>query len=190
MSSSKHASVTPPLKTGYWASESRPANIAIFTEASRTFFNINWLEHPDICPATEDKVEFGDFGPARKEVVTASGMENYNMKLNGKHKRVISSDGTEIFHWSDLNRVEKLKWVPKQHLDTILKNRDSFDSPRYSICKKEHQFFNPFTLNIQCTPIYSQSREAGKNLLGVRPTGCREINCLPNFGQGARVCLL
>ena len=131
MSGSRHTSATPPWKTGYWVQESRPSEIAIFTQGGVTFFHINWLEYPDICPATENMVEIGDFGPAREEVVAASGSQNYNLKLHGKHKCVISSDGTEIFQWSNLNRVEKLKWVSEQHLANILEDRDSFDSPRY-----------------------------------------------------------
>ena len=132
MSVSKHTSVTVtrPWKTGYWVEESSPAIVAIFTEAGITFFNINWLEHLDICPATEEEVEFGNFGPARQEVVAATGIGNYNLKIDKKRKGVLSSGGTEIFHWTNLNRVEKLMWVPEQHLDTMLQNRDSFDNPR------------------------------------------------------------
>ena len=95
--------MNPPWKTGYWVKESRRANIAIFKEAGITFFNINWLEHSDLCPAFKDKVELCYFSPARKEVVAASGMANYNLTLNGKHKWKISSDRTKMFHWSNLS---------------------------------------------------------------------------------------
>ena len=133
MSDSKDTSAPTALKTGYWVDELQPANVILFSETGLKFFNINWLDHPDLHAEVnkeEGKYEFGDFGPAKEEVAEASGQAVYNLQLDGKHKVVLTGDGTEFFYWDNLLRVEKFKWISEETLDEIRENRDSLDAPR------------------------------------------------------------
>ena len=132
MSVTKVTTPSVPWKTGYWADELSPANLTLISETGLKTFNINLVEFPpDLSPALEEKrIEYGDFGPARKEVADASGIEVYNLKWDGKNKAVLSQDGTEIHFWGPLHRVEKKTWISETTLEQMLADRDSFDSPR------------------------------------------------------------
>ena len=92
------------------------------------------LDHPDIPAAFVGDVEFGDFGPARKEVQYASGSDNYNvelkigeMKING----VAAETGDRVFMWGFSNSVEVNYWLDDDQLQKKKDDRDPVEAPRY-----------------------------------------------------------
>ena len=92
------------------------------------------LDHPDIPAAFVSDVEFGDFGPARKEVQDASGCDNYNvelqigeMKING----VANEPGDRVVMWGFSNSVEVNYWLDEDQLQKKKDDRDPVEAPRY-----------------------------------------------------------
>ena len=92
------------------------------------------LDHPDIPAAFVSDVEFGDFGPARKEVQDASGCDNYNvelqigeMKING----VANESGDRVVMWGFSNSVELNYWLDEDQLQKKKDDRDPVEAPRY-----------------------------------------------------------
>ena len=80
-------------------------------------------------------ITFGDFGPARKEVVEATGVDNYNLRMSFAEgavvtKGVLSEDGSQITSWGFSNSIETYKWLSQDEVDKIREDRDHVDTPR------------------------------------------------------------
>lgn len=120
------------MKEGYWASDTQKAFVYLYKEGKYTFMNLVGLDHPDIPAAFVSDVEFGDFGPARKEVQDASGCDNYNvelqigeMKING----VANESGDRVVMWGFSNSVEVNYWLDEDQLQKKKDDRDPVEAP-------------------------------------------------------------
>ena len=61
-------------RNGYWANDKMPSNILIIEEEKLVAKPIIALDYPDIgVDNGVTAIKFGDFGPARKEIVEATG---------------------------------------------------------------------------------------------------------------------
>ena len=81
-------------------------------------------------------MNYGDFGPARKEVAVATGADNYNLERTIarviRTYGVINEAGTEVTSWGFTNELEVMRWMSPEDLKKLRDARDDFNSPRYT----------------------------------------------------------
>ena len=79
-------------------------------------------------------VKSGEFGPARKEIAEATGVDNCNMELSlenmGNYPGVVNEAGTEITVWGWTNSVEVIKWLSPEEVEKVKEEREHKDTPR------------------------------------------------------------
>ena len=77
---------------------------------------------------------YGDFGPAKREIVEATGASNYNIAFAFGDKiimhGVVNEEGTEMTTWGFSNSVETLKLLSFEDVERIREDRDPLDEPR------------------------------------------------------------
>ena len=80
--------------------------------------NTAYLDHPDLIKYTkhcDGTLKAGDFGPARPEIVQASGITNYNCLVENvleKSPAVVHSNGSEIYLWARISRKDVKNFSP------------------------------------------------------------------------------
>jgi len=100
------------------------------------FYNIVYLDFPDIAPRAVGHWTFGEYGPARQDIIEASGghTENYNFQWSayGGIKNgygIISEDGESICICGMFGEVEFLRLLNETDLKELSENRDTFETP-------------------------------------------------------------
>ena len=98
------------------------------------------LDHPelaDLMPEEQRKegfdCKFGNFGRAREEIISATGMEDYNIDLASpmiNYKGVLNKEGTKITVWGLTNKLVNFVWMDEASLEQLKENRDPYDAPR------------------------------------------------------------
>ena len=98
--------------------------------------NLIALDYPDIeTEGSKMTCEFGNFGVARKEIVEATGSQNYNFKGTSpmfNSMGVMNSEGTKITVWGMSNKLEEWTWLDDDEVQEMKDDRDPFDKPRYN----------------------------------------------------------
>ena len=83
---------------------------------------------------TASTILYGDYGPAKKEIVEATGASNYNLAFSFGDKimfhGVVNEEGTEMTTWGFSNSVEIMKVLSSEDVERIKKDRDPLDEPR------------------------------------------------------------
>ena len=102
-----------------------------------TFKNLVVLDYPHLDQEGSSVIEckFGNFGPARDEIKSASGVEEYNLHVKSGSmdiKGVLSADGTKITIWGFTNALEEWTWLDEEDLEKLKENRDDYEAPRYN----------------------------------------------------------
>ena len=64
---------TTPWKNGYYYNENFTPELLKVTGTRVDFFNMVYLDHPDMAPRAQGTWSFGDYGSARQEIIDASG---------------------------------------------------------------------------------------------------------------------
>ena len=100
----------------------------------RLFFQLNPAPVQSKVESYPCTMKFGDFGPARKEVVEASGAEKYNLERTIarviKSYGVINETGTEVTSWGFTNELEVMRWMSPKDLQKLRDGREDFNAPR------------------------------------------------------------
>ena len=128
------------MKEGYWANDAQKAFVALYNQTGEggniRYLNLIGLDYPDIPSQFVMNVEFGDFGPARKEVQEASGIQNYNFQLSAemlgemKMPGVVNETGDRYTLWGYSNKLEQSWWLNDEELQKIKDDRDPVETPR------------------------------------------------------------
>ena len=95
-----------PWKNGYWCNKKEKCILAIVNGDKIEFDNTVYLDYPELKlkPDFQRNLISGDFGPAPKDLVELTGIENYNMRIpnagpkeNFNIDMILNEEGTEIF---------------------------------------------------------------------------------------------
>lgn len=118
-----------PWKNGIYALNSGGAFLIKVEGRNIQTVTTAYLDFPDVTPVFEGSTwNHGDFGPAKKEVVEASGgIKNFNIEITiwtgVKHKAILNEEGSKIWHW-DNGKVNTFKWLSKEDLDEMREDRE------------------------------------------------------------------
>ena len=95
------------------------------------------LDFPDLDASESDVtmiLKYGDFGPARKEIADATGVEKCNMEMSmgemGTYLGVVNEEGNEITFWDWTNSVAVIKWLSPDEVEKVKEEREHKDTPR------------------------------------------------------------
>ena len=126
-------STKPPWSNGYWRIEEMPNMICIIDGEKMDLKVVAAIDYPDLEGSYSMSGDYGNFGKARKEIVDATGADEYNFVL--KHPKVkfygvVNESGTEIKYWSYTNSVDTWRWMSPQEAEKLKENLDHFDTPR------------------------------------------------------------
>ena len=100
-----------PWKNGYWCNKKEKCTLAIVNEDKIEFHNTVCLDYPEL----KIKADFqgnlisGDFGPAPKDLVELTRIENYNIRLpkeNFNIDMILNKEGIEIFQTNPPKNTE------------------------------------------------------------------------------------
>ena len=123
-----------PWKNGLWYSEQLPSYIWDVNGESIAGKNMISLDYPDLEGHLNFTLKFGDFGPARKEVLDITGVDNYNFEVTAfgfmKTYGFVNESGTEITTWGTSNSIEILKWMSPENINELKAKREDIDTPR------------------------------------------------------------
>ena len=77
---------------------------------------------------------YGDFGPAPKDIIEASGIQNYNVKIDYtmfKMFGVINESGTQMISKSFLPNapLDITKWVSDEEIEALKEDREPAEAP-------------------------------------------------------------
>ena len=95
------------------------------------------VDYPHLEGEYQVPIKFGEYGPARKEIVEATGSTEYNLKLEFFYDYypetggVINESGTEITFWGGSDSIEVLKWVSDKDFEKMKSELDHKDKPRW-----------------------------------------------------------
>ena len=134
------ASQKVPWREGFWKMGNVKATILQTSGHRFEYKSLLVLDHPklaDLMPEERQKDGFdckiGNFGRAREEIISATGMEDYNIDLTSpmiNYKGVLNNEGTKITVWGLTNKLVNFVWMDEALLDQLKENRDPFDAPR------------------------------------------------------------
>jgi len=94
--------------------------------------NMIALDYPDIEGSMSCNIKHGDFGPARKEVAEATGVERANFEIDffgQKTPGVVDESGTKMTMWGFANMLDTMKWLSPEDIKKAKENRDDFNEP-------------------------------------------------------------
>ena len=120
---------------GTWYNSSTPFLLYFVEDEKVEVKPIICLDFPEVAVKNlrpGSNWEFGDFGPARKEIVKATGVENYNWKYDLKTMAmfgVVHNEGKEICTWGMTGTMETITWLNQEELQKLDQKRDSADAP-------------------------------------------------------------
>ena len=126
-------STKPPWRNGHWRLGELPNMICIIDGEKMEFKVMAALDYPDLEGSFSMSGKYGNFGTARKEIVDATGAEEYNFVLNHTMQKfygVVSESGTEIKYWSYTNSVDTWTWMSPQEAEKLKEDLDHLDTPR------------------------------------------------------------
>ena len=122
-----------PWKDGPWQSNTFMSDVMFVEGNVVKNRNVAYLDHPTLIPPTEEASGFwhsGNFGPARQEIVNATGENDYNWKyVEGNHAAmfgVLDENGTKVTLWGIGNCLEILELST---LEKISENREPANEP-------------------------------------------------------------
>ena len=125
------------LSDGFWFNEKVPCGVFVIEGGKMDFKKLIVLDYPDIGWDMPVPFKFGKFGPARREIVEATGATDYNFKLElfgmpyyPESYGVINENGTEITFWGGSDSLEVLRWVSPEQLEILREGRDHKDNAR------------------------------------------------------------
>ena len=99
-----------------------------------SWHNFLVLDYPDSAPMMTGTWEYGDFGPAKEELVEVSGgIKNYNVQKNlgpfFQNKAILDPSGTKLYTWGMSNSLETLEWLDEERVKKLSEDRDDFREP-------------------------------------------------------------
>ena len=125
--------VVTPWKNGYWYNkDTQPFYFHVEGEKA-VQSNLVQFDHPDMNAMMSHTWKYGDFGPAKQEIVEVTGIENYNMEIPslflGKLPCVLNKEGDKIYFWGFEKKVDKMEWTSEEDMKKILDDREPADAP-------------------------------------------------------------
>ena len=127
-------STKPPWRNGYWRIEEMPTYICVIDGEKMDLKVMGALDYPDLEGSYSMSGNYGNFGAARKEIIDATGVEEYNFELKHnpmvKFYGVVNMSGTEIKYWSYTNSVDTWRWISPQEAEKMKGDLDHVDTPR------------------------------------------------------------
>ena len=124
-------------REGFWMNLQQQQSIFILNGDKMETKQHIALDFPDLDASESDvtmTLKHGDFGPARKEIADATGVEKCNMEMSmgemGTYPGVVNEEGTEITVWGWTNSVEVIKWLSPEQVEKVKKEREHKDTPR------------------------------------------------------------
>ena len=125
-----------PFRNGFWFNDKVPCTFMIAKGGRMDLKATTCVDYPDLEGEYPVPITLGEFGPARKEVVKATGTTDYNLKLGFFYDYypetfgVINESGTEITFWGGSDSIEVLKWMSDQDFEKLKMNMDHKATPR------------------------------------------------------------
>ena len=126
--------VLRPWKDGFYHNAN---NLGMLTKVKGNqcmWHNYLVMDYPESDPMATGTWEYGDFGPAKEEVVKASGgIKNYNMQLQMsvmmKNNAILTPDKSKVLFWGMTGSVNTLQWMSDEALKKICDEREDFREP-------------------------------------------------------------
>ena len=137
MSSTDAVTARPPWRDGFWFNEKMPCTVIVVDGEKMDFNNMIGLDYPDIEGSVTMVGRFGEFGPAREEILEATGggggaaVANFELNYVGqKRYGVVNGSGTRITYLGFNNKVDTLNWLSPEDVEKLRAARDSLETPR------------------------------------------------------------
>ena len=124
------------FRDGFWFNDKVPCTYFIASGGRMDVKAMTCVDYPKLEGEFQVPIKFGDYGPTRKEIAEATGMENYNLKLEffydyyPETPGVINDEGTEITIWGGSDSLEALKWMSDQEFEKMKQSLDHKAAPR------------------------------------------------------------
>ena len=97
--------------------------------------NIIDFDFPDMKPIMEEAWKYGDFGPAKTELVEITGIQNYNIQIPsffGTMPAVLNDEGDKIYFYGFTKKVDIMEWISPEDMDKLVEDREPADAPTCS----------------------------------------------------------
>ena len=97
--------------------------------------NIIDFDFPDLKPMSTQAWKYGDFGPAKSEVVEMSGIQNYNVEIPsffGMMPAVLNKEGNKLYFYGFTKKVDIMEWITEEDMKKLLEDREPADAPSCS----------------------------------------------------------
>ena len=126
-------------RNGFWFNNKVPSCFMIANDGKMDCKAMTCVDYPDLLKDTTQlpvPLKLGQFGPARRELVEATGKTEYNLKLGFFYDYypetfgVINEGGTEITFWGGSDSLEVLKWMSEEDFEKLKNDMDHKASPR------------------------------------------------------------
>ena len=129
-----------PWREGFWKMGNVKDTILQTSGYRFQYKSLLVLDHPELADLMPEEqrtdgfdCKFGNFGRAREEIISATGMEDYNIDLASpmiNYKGVLNEEGTKITVWGLTNKLVNFVWMDEASLEQLKENRDPYDAPR------------------------------------------------------------
>ena len=133
-------SQSTPWNDGYWYCQRQKMAVIHLERNKAEWRNLVTFDCPDLQPLALGSCTYGDFGPAPKDIVDATGTEHYNVLIDlvmMKQKGVLNKDGTQIHAYGFSNSLEIMNWTSEEEMKKILDEREPSEAPHCSYFKPQ-----------------------------------------------------
>ena len=133
-------SQSTPWNDGYWYCQRQKMAVIHLERNKAEWRNLVTFDCPDLQPLALGSCTYGDFGPAPKDIVDATGTEHYNVLIDlvmMKQKGVLNKDGTQIHAYGFSNSLEIMNWTSEEEMKKILDEREPSEAPLCSYFKPQ-----------------------------------------------------
>ena len=125
-----------PLKSGYWYNKGEKFALYHFQGDEWNNKNMVCLDCPRIKNFMSGTVKHGDFGPAHKDIIEATGVQNYNFCLASEvagakmdYHGVLNEEGDQIHLWGLWGKMEILNWLNEEEKEKLKEDREPAEAP-------------------------------------------------------------
>merc|ERR1712242_202774 len=118
------------LQPGYWKAGQETGSVLLVEGDKLIFKSLFAFDYPDIQGKFAYKVEFGDFGEARKELAEATGYDKLNAHITSSFfnfKAIVSEEGTALTLWE--GEIVEWKMLSDDELGTMKSDREPWLAP-------------------------------------------------------------
>ena len=124
-----------PWRNGYWFNKQHKCFVNLVNGEKVESKNLVCLDYPETKSVFSGTWTYGDFGPAPKDVVETTGIENHNVMMDyGMFQLpgVLTEDGARIHAAGFTPGVyDIIDFLDEEKLEALKEDRDPVESPSY-----------------------------------------------------------